>query len=320
MRTTRGNITVFAEDAAEIHLTARKTAHADSEQEAHSSADNVHVTVTPTDAGFTIEPQGMNGTNGPVYVDLEVHVPKGSSLYLESDRGNIQVSGINGSISIVGRGDIEARQSGGDVSVDERQGDVRVLGAAGNVRISGKGDQVELSDIQGATTLEGEFSGPLRFARLTKGIHFVSQRSDLTVTQLSGRIEGAGPGDLEIHDAAGNVTLTTTKKDVVLDNVTGRIQVENRGGNVTLRFAQPPKEEIDVSNRTGDIDLTLPSKSIFDLNARADRGEIECSFSELESRIEKLRNDAALDGSVGSHGPKLQLHTTYGTIRLRKGQ
>jgi hypothetical protein len=64
----------------------------------------------------------------------------------------------------------------------------------------------------------------------------------------------------------------------------------------------------------------MPAKSAFDVSARADRGELDCDFGDLASKIDKQNGNARLDGSVGAHGPKLQLHTTYGTIRLRKGQ
>jgi len=39
----------------------------------------------------------------------------------------------------------------------------------------------------------------------------------LTVSELSGRIEVAGGGDLTISDAPGNVTLTTRQRDVTLE-------------------------------------------------------------------------------------------------------
>jgi DUF4097 and DUF4098 domain-containing protein YvlB len=321
LRTLRGNIIVHAEDAAEIRVTSRKSTRGDNEAEARATADGLHVTVTPTDSGFVVEPQGTSGNGRTVTVDMEVHVPKGATLRIQSDRGEIQVAGITGSLDINGRqGDIEARQIGGDVTVESSRGDIRVIGAGGNVRVTGRGSQVELSDIQGAVTLDGEYYGPLRFSRLPKGVHFVSRISDLLVTQLSGRIETSGAGDMNIFDAAGNVTLTTTKRDLTLDNVTGKIHVENRSGNVTLRFPQPPKEQVEISNQSGDIDITMPSKSNFDVNARSDRGEVQCTFPELESRIERLRNDAVLEGSLGSKGPRIQLHTTYGTIRIRRGQ
>jgi hypothetical protein len=322
LRTMRGNITVHAEDAAEIKLTARKTARGDNEEGGKTRADQVHIRVSQTDNDFIIEPQGENGSGGgAVNVDLDVHVPKGATVNVQTTRGNIDITGVGGNVTVTGRsGDTAVRQTGGDVSVESHGGAVTVTGAGGLVRVSGSGNEVEVSDVKGVVTVDGEFYGPLRFARLPKGIHFVSRISDMSVGNLVGRME-LDPGNMSITDAPGDVTLTTSKRDLSLENVTGRIHMENRGGNVTLRFSQPPQEPIEVSNSSGDIEITLPGKSSFELGARADRnGQIECEFPELASKIEKMRNDVSLNGSVGSHGPKLQLYTTIGTIRLRKGQ
>jgi DUF4097 and DUF4098 domain-containing protein YvlB len=322
VRTTRGNITLTGDDISEIRVTARKSVNAESQSDAQSRADRVHVTVTPSGNAYIIEPQGENGEGSSISTELEIHVPKGVSLNVNTEHGAIQISGVSGNITTEGHsGEIEIRQSGGDVTVDSHPGDdVRVVGAAGNVRVSGRGTQVEVSDVKGAVTVDGEFYGPITFARLAEGIHFVSQRSDVTVTQLSGRMEMTSPGDLGIYDSAGNVTLTTTKRDLTLENVAGKIQLDNHNGNVTLRFPQPPHEQIDVTTQSGDIDVTLPAKSAFDISARADRGELDCDFGDLASKIDKQNGNSRLDGSVGMKGPKLQFHTTYGTIRLRKGQ
>ena len=59
----------------------------------------------------------------------------------------------------------------------------------------------------------------------------------------------ANAGDMGIYDSTGSVTLTTTKRDLTLENVTGKIHVENRGGNVTVRFPQPPKEQVEVTTQ-----------------------------------------------------------------------
>jgi hypothetical protein len=324
VRTARGNITVTADDTQQISVTARKSANAGSESEAQERANHVHVTVTKTDSGYVVEPQGQNDSEGTVGVELEVHVPKNITLDARTDRGGVQTSGIAGNITIQSQhGAIEARQSGADVSVESNNNsdDIRVVGAAGNVRVSGHGAQVEISDVAGSVTLDGDYFGSLNFARLTKGIHFVSNRTDLAITQLTGRVDIANASDLEIHDSTGNVTLTTTKRDLTMDNVTGKIQVDNRSGNITVRFTQPPKEPVELTTQSGDIEVTLPAKSAFDVSARADNnGEISSDFSELQSRIDQQRGNTRLDGSVGAHGPKLDLRTTHATIRIRKGQ
>ncbi len=172
-----------------------------------------------------------------VSVELEVHVPKNISLDVRDDRGgSSSISGIAGNVTTQSQhGAIEVRQSGADVSVESNNAsdDIRVVGAAGNVRVSGKGAQVEISDVAGAVTLDGDYFGSLNFARLTKGIHFISNRTDLAITQLTGRVEITNPGDMGIYDSTGSVTLTTTKRDLTLENVTGKIQVDNRGGNIS---------------------------------------------------------------------------------------
>lgn len=322
VRTNRGNITVTADDTPQIRVTARKTVTAENQSDAQSRADRIHVVITPENGGFDIEPQGENSGGSSVSTEIEIHVPKGVSLSASTEHGVIQISGINGNISAEGHaGDIEIRQSGADVIVESHPGDdVRVVGATGNVRVSGRGTQVEISDVKGAVTVDGEFYGPLTFTRLAEGVHFISQRSDMTVTQLSGRMELPSPGDLGIYDSSGNVTITTTKRDLTLENITGKIQIDNHNGNVTLRFPDPPKEQIEITTQSGDIDLTMPAKSMFDISARADRGDLDCDFGDLGSKIDKANGNSRLDGSVGAHGPKIQLHTTYGTIRLRKGQ
>jgi DUF4097 and DUF4098 domain-containing protein YvlB len=323
-RTDRGSITVTADDTKQISVTARKSANAENENAAQERVNRVHVTITKTDSGYVVEPQGQNDSEGTVGVDLEVHVPKNITLDAHTDRGGVQVSGVNGNISVHSqRGTIEVRQSGADVSVESNSSsdDIRVMGAGGNVRVSGRGAQVEISDVQGAVTLDGDYFGSLNFARLAKGIHFVSNRTDLSVTQLTGRVDIANASDLGIYDSTGNVTLTTTKRDATLDNVTGKIQVDNRSGNITIRYTQPPKEPVELTTQSGDIDVTLPAKSAFDVSARADNnGEISSDFSELQSKVEEQHGSMRLDGSVGGHGPKLDLRTTHATIRIRKGQ
>src|SRR4029077_11969638 len=123
---------------------------------AQDRVNHVHVTVTQTDGGFVVEPQGQNDSDGVVSVELEVHVPKNITLDARTDRGGIQISGVTGNVTIQGQhGSIEARQSGADVSIESNNSsdDIRVVGSAGNVRVSGRGAQFEISDVQGAVTL-----------------------------------------------------------------------------------------------------------------------------------------------------------------------
>jgi hypothetical protein len=62
----------------------------------------------------------------------------------------------------------------------------------------------------GSFTLDGEFYGPIRADKVARGLRFISQRTDLTLTSLTGHME-ASSGNLEIVDAPGDLTLRTNR-------------------------------------------------------------------------------------------------------------
>ena len=318
IRTDYGDITVHPEETPEIRVLAKKTVGGTNEDEAQRRARQVTLGIEQTADGYEV---GTRSQGGQVRVDLEVHVPKQArSLTARTARGALQIIGITGSVTTSSLfGDLEIRDTGGDVSAQLERGDVHIVGAGGNVKLSGRGSQVEIADVKGEAVVEGEFFGPIRIEKAAKGARFVSRRTDLSVTQLSGRIETSS-GRLEISDAPGNVSLTTRKYDLVLENIGGRVHIENRDGNVELRFPQPPREEVEVSNASGDVELVLPAKSSFAVHAETRSGEIDCEFTELAAVEKDERGNTKLDGRLGTKGPLLRLKTTYGTIRLRKAR
>jgi len=88
-----------------------------------------------------------------------------------------------------GSGDIDVRNTNGDVTIDMRRGDAKISGTKGDVKISGTGDSVDVVDATGNFTINGEFVGPVRAEKVAKGVRFVSHRTDLTLSQLSGHME-----------------------------------------------------------------------------------------------------------------------------------
>jgi len=84
--------------------------------------------------------------------------------------------------------------------------DIKVSDTKGNIKISGHGGEINVSGATGGLTIEGEFYGAIRADKVAKGVRFISQRTDLTLSQLAGHME-AGPGNLEIFDAPGNLSV-----------------------------------------------------------------------------------------------------------------
>jgi DUF4097 and DUF4098 domain-containing protein YvlB len=209
------------------------------------------------------------------------------------------------------------RNSGGDVSVNSTHGDIHVVGAAGNVNIAGRGNEVEITDIKGQAAIEGEFFGPIKMSHVDKGVRFHSRQTDLTLTQLNGRLE-AGSGRWELSDSNGDVTLATRRSDVKIGNAGGRVQITNDGGDIEVEFSQPPRADISVESRSGDLSLSLPAQSSFQLDAQARNGDLDCDFPGLKGPGGRDNDDNSLAGQVGSRGPAIRLRTLHGDIRISK--
>src|SRR6267143_5774649 len=161
------------------------------------------------------------------------------------------------------QGDIEINDTTGNVDITLQKGDVKITDTKGDVKVSGHGGSVEVVDVTGSLTVDGEFYSSVRADKIAKGVRFLSQRTDLTVTQLGGHFEKT-TGNLEIADAPGNLTSRTKNVSVSLDNVTGRIVLDNTNGSVELQFSNAPKEDIRINNERASIALSIPSSSSFD--------------------------------------------------------
>ncbi len=316
INTERGDVVVHPEETTEIRVVVKKTATASNEEEAKRRAQQVTVAIQEVSGGYEVKPQ-MEGDMG-VRVDLEVHVPKQCSIRAKTAQGDVHVSGVAGPVTVTSsRGDIEVRDAGGDVTAELRRGDLHISSIRGNLKLTGRGSEVEIADVAGEAMIEGEFYGPIRIKNVAKGTRYISQRTDLTVGQLTGRMEMSS-GKLELYDAPGNVSLVTRNKDVVMENVSGRIRIESRHGDVEVRFEQPPREEVDIANDSGSVDLVLPEKSSFELAAVSRSGEVESDFHDPTLKESQENDTGKLEGKRGTRGPQIRLKTSYGTIRLRR--
>jgi hypothetical protein len=314
----RGEVSIVPEDTAEVRVVVKKTVRAMNDADAEGFAKSTVVQVISVPSGFEVKPEIKHEHYRRVRLDMEIHVPRQVSVEVSTDRGGVQVNGIAGSVTAnTVRGDVEIRSVGGEVRADLKGGNVRIQDVKGRVQISGRGSEVEVADVAGEAVIQGEFYGPIRAKNVSKEVHFLSQRSDVTISQLPGRME-IGSGQLEVYDTPGNITCTTRNKDIVLENVAGRIRIENRRGNIEARLREAPTEEIEIANESGRVELSLPAKSTFEITATSRQGEVETDFEGLQSKTSRDDRTTSVEGKVGAKGPRIQLKTTYGGVHIRK--
>ncbi len=311
IRNGRGNVSVRPSDDAQIRISGKKNAKAWNENDAQQVAEHVGVEIVQNGDGYEIHPTGVGTGDSRISLDLDVAVPKKASLTIRNEKGDITVADMAKPVNVTnGVGDIEVRGTAGDVSIDTRKSDIKVSDTKGNIKISGHGGELNVSGATGGLTIDGEFYGAIRVDKVAKGVRFISQRTDLTLSQLAGHME-AGPGNLSVR----------SQDDITLENAGGKVKVDNRRGNVEVRFSAPPKDDIEINNSSAGITLSLPDSSSFEIVADCHSGDIDSEFQadSLKLTPGTRSKDAHLEGKYGSaRGPKIILKTSYGSISLRR--
>ena len=232
VRGGRGEISIRASDTPEIRVSGKKNVHAWNESDAQRRAGPVSVEIVQNGDGYEIHPTGMGAGDDRIRIDLDIQVPKKASVTVRNTQGDIHVSDMAAPVAITSTsGDVEVRDTSGDVNVEMHKGDIKVSDTKGDIKISGNGGQVNVASATGSFTLDGEFYGPIRADKVAKGLRFISQRTDLTLTSLTGHME-ASSGNMEIVDAPGDIALRTNRYSVNIENATGKVNVDNRDGDV----------------------------------------------------------------------------------------
>jgi DUF4097 and DUF4098 domain-containing protein YvlB len=320
VRGTRGDITVRASDEPEIRVTGKKNVRAWNDGDAQKVAERASVEIVQNGDGYEIRPSGSNSGDSRLGFDMEIAVPKKASLTVRTaDKGDIVVSDMAASVSVNNQnGDVDVRDTTGDVSIDMRHGDVKVSDTKGDIKLSGKGGEVEITSATGGLTVDGEFYGPIRADKIAKGVRYVSQRSDITLSQLGGHLEMSS-GNLEISDAPGNLQLRTNRYDMDLENLGGKAKIDNRDGSIEIRYSTPPKDDIEITNTNATISLSLPGTSSFEITAECHSCDIDSDFSGGTLAKTNSGGDNHLQGKYGSgRATRIMLKTSYGNISLRR--
>ena len=316
--TALGNIVAHVGDGNDLRVSVTETAEASNESAAEELLKSLKVVIEQTRDGYSVHPVNQEADNGHVSVDFDVTLPKSVSLAADSRHGDVSISGLAGAVTATTQtGNIEVHNIGSDVSAQLTKGDARIDDISGSVHITGRGNEIELNDVAGDATVQGEFFGPVRIRNVTKTTHYTSQAGDLTLSHLTGRLE-LDSGDISVSDVAGFAKLATHDKDIEVENVAGRLDIAGTHGDIKVIYAQPPREEINIANGTGEVDVTLPAKSTFEISAISRSGDIQSDFEAPGLKPADDNGTGRLTGKVGASGPKISIVTSYGTIYLRK--
>lgn len=317
----RGDIAVQGHTGDDLVVHADKRIWGISQASADKAMQQAQVNVENFGGLYRIRPLFGPEQRGRASIDLALEAPSSASVAASTNHGDIRLSNIGGSAQgHTGDGDVDVSGAGADVNVNLNRGDARIAGARGNVRVTGRGDNVNISDVSGNASVEGAFAGSIHARNVAQTIRCALPWSAITVEHLDGTLE-TDLGDLSISGASGPTRIATHNTDINLKNVSGQMDIADAHGDIKVALSAPPREDIHISNDAGDVDVTLPEESSFQVEAVSRGGDVQSDFAGGQLSVTNMNGNGQISGRVGAPGgPRITVATTYGTIHLRKGK
>lgn len=310
----RGAVNVSAGDDNQIRVSVHKRINAESASEADKWNAGTKPQISVSGGVVTLNANNQAAGDHGIAADLDIMIPRKAPVVISTRNGDVSVVGRDGDVQISAQhNDVTATDINGKVSLTLERSSARVSQISSDVSVEGRANDVSIEDVKGAVRLDGEFMESVKLGRIAQGVTFHSSRTDLQFSRLNGDLD-LDSGDLQASDVIGPVRLTTRSKDVRLTGVAGDVRLQDENGSVELRMSKIGS--VQLENRKGDVQIYLPDKAGFQVDARSRGGDVDTDFSELKA--DNRDEQATLVGTVGGGGPHLVVTNEHGTIEIRK--
>jgi DUF4097 and DUF4098 domain-containing protein YvlB len=191
--------------------------------------------------------------------DLEIHLPAGSRVEIDSFAAEIRVNDVNGNVS--------AETVNGSIFISGGSREIQASSVNGVVEVSGPSKRVHAESVNGAVTVRGA-SGEIEASTVNGQLSVVGasfDRANLETVSGGLRFEGdLGPkATVEAQTVSGNVDFVlpaAVKADFTVTTFSGDIQ--NEFGPAAKRVSKYTTEkELEFSTGEGGADVSIETLS-----------------------------------------------------------
>ncbi len=305
-----GDVVLTASSDDQMHLTVDKTVYSNSDREAERELNSLEPLITSAGNIVTVHMP----SNDSHVADLTIALPAAAPVQVKVDHGDVTISGRKAAVTVnSNQGDVELTSIAGATQVAMHQGDFTGRDLQGDFAINGRMNDVSLSQVTGSSTLTGDFFGNVNLDHLQGMLHLHSSRTEIQATRVDGTVT-LSDGDVTMENAVGPILVSTHAMDISLKQIQGVVTVKNSDGSIAVS-AVNPVAAMDITNRNGSVDVTVPEKAKFSVQGVADDGEINSDFKLSQTSANER---ATASGEVGGGGPLLHIVAEKGDIHLHK--
>jgi DUF4097 and DUF4098 domain-containing protein YvlB len=255
----------------------------------------------------------------------------GGALTLYTRHGHAEIADVALASNVtVEHGDVAAARVA-DLKLTLHHGDLRAEDVRGELDVRGSHAGVTAAAVKGRTTVETSFRG-VELRRIAGDVNAKVEHGQIVAEDVFGsltaeasfeRVEArriGGPVEVRVtHGGFSGEALKqgarvrTSGDDAVLAAFEGPVDVEVERGSARLEAERPLTDTVICKASGGGIVLAVPPQSRFDLDARAEHGEVRVELPEFritESAPERVA------GSAGGGGKSVTLESRRGDVSV----
>jgi hypothetical protein len=272
---TYGSVTLSPGSDREIHVRLKKRVYAD-ESSARNIAGEIHIegeTVARSELPAGLNPEAEQGKN--VFLiktdrdelnsrdyafntDLEILVPKNSELHVNNTYGEINASGLDGTLDLsTTHRLLEVRDCTGKFKISNSYAESRLANLVGDLTMAGRG-RIYVDNVRGDVNVSDEYS-PLEISNVDGKVVVSSTEGNVMLEKITKAVVINGLGtqvrasnlkdSLKITTSHRNVDLSDIDMDVSLDSSYANLKLKDIRGNVDIRSSYDNISADDIGGR-----------------------------------------------------------------------
>lgn len=320
-----GNVTVIGGEGKRVIVNVVKTGYAPTQSDADKNLKNIKYEIKQNGNVITITYDlGNVNANHVDTIDFVITVPSETTVNVDANLGEVDISGIIGKVSIKSDfGDITAEnlegalfaetKSGGveAASINAGSADIELITGFGNIHLekadaknitltSGSG-QVEMKDVRatGKVEMDSNFGNINYENGSAESLNVDTESGKVNLIKLNVRgsltvTDGFGEIDLA-QVSAGSYDLKTGSGSITVDGAKNKVKAYTDFGNIAIKNAQSVMLELKSGSGSIEFEGTLGDGPH---NVKSDYGEISLTLPgssklsvDLQTDFGKIHSD-----------------------------
>ena len=310
-----GDVTIVGKSGDnKIHIVVNKQVYSWDASDLSNRADKISPRVNLYGGSMNISVPALDAAQA----DLAITLPDSAQTTVNANHGDVNVSDMHAPVNVTSNhGDVELDRiiSPVTIHISNNGSSVSTHAVQGDVILRGHADDLNITEVSGAVSLEGEFWGNTHLEHLDGTVNFRTGRTQFSLGKLAGMVDISPDEELTGSQIVGPIELRTRSRNISFERISGNVDIINSNGTIDLTNSAP-LGNVSVDNKQGAVSITVPEHTGIVVDAETTGGEVR---NDLSLTPVTADDRSTLRGTVGNGAAHLIVHTTHADITIHHG-